>query len=87
MFQQSQEQVQAHISKTYEKKRTSDDMLDEDYNVANTTGDKDRKRKNPINTIVLSDENLDQPEIGQFRPPEGHDAVMNICPPNMHHSS
>ena len=74
---------QAHIAKTYEKKRASDeDMLDEDDQFANTTGDKDRKRKNPINTIVLSDENPDQPKIGQFRPPEAHEAVMNMCTGN-----
>jgi len=28
----------------------------------------------------LSDENPDQPKIGQFRPPEAHEAVMNMCP-------
>ena len=73
--------MQAHISKTYEKKRASDDdMLDEDNLIANTTGDKDRKRKTPINTIVLSDENPDQPKIGQFRPPEAHETVMNTFP-------
>ena len=55
-------------------------MLDEDNQFANTTGDKDRKRKNPINTIVLSEQNPDQPKIGQFRPPEAHETVMNMCP-------
>jgi hypothetical protein len=73
--------VQAHISKTYEKKRASDDdMYQEDNQFANTTGIKDRKRKNPINTILLSDENPDQPKIGQYNPPEAHDGVMNMCP-------
>jgi hypothetical protein len=55
-------------------------MLEDENECANTTGDKDRKRKNPINTIVLSDENPDQPQVGQFRPPEAHEPVMNICP-------
>ena len=55
-------------------------MYQEDNQFANTTGIKDRKRKNPINTILLSDENPDQPKIGQYNPPEAHDGVMNMCP-------
>ena len=42
---------------TYEKKRPSGNMFDEENDCANTTGDKGRKKKQVINSIVLSDEN------------------------------
>ena len=44
-------------------------MFAEDHDGANTTGDKDRERKHTLNTIALSDENLNRDQIVQFRTP------------------
>ena len=52
-----------------DQKREKSNMFAEDHDGANTTGDKDRERKHTLNTIALSDENLNRDQIVQFRTP------------------
>lgn len=60
-------------------------MFNDDHDGANTTGDKDREKKHTLQTINLSDQNLNRDQIVQFRtPPEPHEPAIGMYQQNIH---
>jgi hypothetical protein len=76
------------MEKEHPKNRNKDDDLYEDENsfVHNTTGDKDRKRRKTLKTLVLSGSEMYQPgsnenacpQIGQFCPETHEQQSINV---------